>query len=113
MKHTPFWPDGCDHPPASFVGNIVVRHSPKSNTYGDVYVFEGTEGQEICIRDGEDAAAYRSPGSLLDMTMHACTNSVYKEALRLIRQTCLISIRLSDDGVPEADDRISEAHEEV
>ena len=112
MKKDRFWPNLCQHKEDEFVGMIVVRHSPKSNTYGDVYVYDSGSGPEVCIRTGPWIGDYSSPGRLLDMATRSGGNILYREALRLIMDRDVISVRIPD--TPQIlDGRLREAIREV
>jgi len=81
----PVFTDGCEHGKNCYVGSVNVLHrwkkpgdsepSFEERKY-DVYIFEHpTLGQEICIREGNGAGEYISPGRLIDFIQTATRHS--------------------------------------
>jgi len=77
----PFYENGCNHPPESFIGSVKFC-DPESMKLGivverviDVYVYESTIGeravQNACIRYGANTHEYYSPGTVMDLLLTA------------------------------------------
>lgn len=68
LSETPTFPEECGH--GGFVSSIVTT----SNRVIDVYVFEQNGQQSICLRYGNRAHEYISPGTTGDLLFEAIRN---------------------------------------
>ena len=77
------WPDDCQHGVEAYVGTFHLH-----GVAHDVYVFDGINGREVCIRNGT-MGEYWSPGTLANMRERMkCTPGFepYASALALIEK---------------------------
>jgi hypothetical protein len=95
----PRWKDGCKHRAEEYVGTVMV-----GDYAYDVYVYAGGDwGGACCIRYGDMAWEYISPGSVLDLLLTAFQHHEppYTYALRLILQEGTLEYRrkeVDDEG---------------
>jgi len=75
LANQPFWPDGCQHGEARYVGSAEIGN-PRTDgpriTQIDVYVHPNTSNQQrVCIRTGPDID-YEAVGTTCDLLLCCC-----------------------------------------
>lgn len=65
VSDTPHFTDHCQHGDGTFACSLSWReHFPPQTRHVDVYFYDDTRGQNICLRDGEAGGDHRSYESL-------------------------------------------------
>ena len=97
----PFFNDCCGH--GGYIGSVSVKdlESLESNPHkADVYIFEGSFHQEVCIRYGNESSYYISPGTPVDILLSRWTQDrcdLVKAACQLI----LLKTQAKFEPIPE------------
>ncbi len=68
---SPKFANSCGHPTNTFVGCFYIFSTPYS--FGDVYLYDDTRKQSVCIRVGNEPGDYVTPGTALDLFIRAAS----------------------------------------
>lgn len=95
----PVFTDGCQHEPGSYVCSFVIEphRMGQPRQFYDLYVFANNYyGLEVCIRTGNEAHEYISPGGLLEFMRSAGAHGIalpeYGRAAEIIRNFYKVDI---------------------
>lgn len=91
----PVWNDACRHEKESYVCSYHVIRSEnqhyREDKY-DLYLFDSSGDQEVCIRYGSEGSQYISPGRLGDfMSSVSWHCAEYKAAQRILKELGTLS----------------------
>lgn len=76
----PVWSNECHHDEDCYIGSFDYL----GKGY-DVYVFGTRVEQSVCIRYGDEASEYYSPGSISEFLRNCRNLEVYESAYRVIK----------------------------
>jgi hypothetical protein len=85
----PHFYDHCGHKGGEYIGTSPYYYNDGKDFkegWVDVYIFDSSLGQEVCIRYGKEDREYYSPGLVVDFLRRSgnATNPAYKKALEIL-----------------------------
>lgn len=89
-SNTPKFVNGCSHKKSEYLGSVSYQEIDNvkktvKECWLDIYIFN-KKHQEVCIRYGNEASEYYSPGPLKNFILSVYNNDIYKLALEVIQE---------------------------
>ena len=86
-KTTPYYGDGCGHGGYLFSFTCIERSGQQlTEANYDVYCFESRGKQEFCLRYGDDAPDYCSPGNVQNLVQYRHSLERYDAVVKLLNE---------------------------